>query len=92
LERTKNYCRNSTTYIGKAHSIDWLSFVHHYDSIRDLIEKTIAGFEDYNERVRQDGGFYLPNDHEKAFLRIQNKKLCSKFVLSKQSSWQLMNT
>jgi len=29
--------------------------------IREAIEKTIPGFDNYNERVRQDGGFYLPN-------------------------------
>ena len=32
-----------------------------YDNIRDAIEKTIPGFEKYNERVRKPGGFYLPN-------------------------------
>jgi len=40
---------------------DWLSLVENYDRIRDLIEKTIPGFEDFNRRVRNDGGFYLPN-------------------------------
>jgi len=32
-----------------------------YDSIRDDIESVIPGFENYNKRVRKDGGFYLPN-------------------------------
>ena len=39
----------------------WDSLISNYDHIRDLIEKTIPGFENYNERVRKDGGFYLPN-------------------------------
>ena len=42
-------------------NLDWDKLVANYDHIRDLIEKTIAGFEKYNYRVRQDGGFYLPN-------------------------------
>ncbi|MFN3489555.1 MAG: FdhF/YdeP family oxidoreductase [Emticicia sp.] len=42
-------------------NLDWDTLVANYDNIRDLIEKTIAGFENYNVRVRQDGGFYLPN-------------------------------
>ncbi len=41
--------------------IDWQGMVDNYDLIRDAIEKVIPGFEDYNERVRKPGGFYLPN-------------------------------
>ncbi len=37
-------------------------FVGDYDKIRDAIERTIVGFENYNERVRKNGGFYLPNN------------------------------
>ncbi len=32
-----------------------------YDLIRDSIARVIPGFEDYNARVRQPGGFILPN-------------------------------
>ena len=32
-----------------------------YDSIRDIMEKSLNGFEDYNTRVRQTNGFLLPN-------------------------------
>lgn len=32
-----------------------------YGRIRDLIEKVVPGFSDFNERVQRDGGFYLPN-------------------------------
>ena len=41
--------------------IDWSGLVEDYDRIRNLIEQVIPGFEDYNERVRIKGGFYLPN-------------------------------
>lgn len=41
--------------------IDWKKFLQHNDIIRDYIEKTIPGFENYNQRVRLPGGFYLPN-------------------------------
>ena len=41
--------------------INWNKYLQHYDHIRDDIEGTIAGFEKYNERVREPGGFYLPN-------------------------------
>lgn len=41
--------------------LKWDQLVSNYDSIRNLIEKTIPGFGNYNERVRKNGGFYLPN-------------------------------
>ena len=42
-------------------TVDWDSLVSDYDNIREKIERTIPGFENYNERVRRGGGFYLPN-------------------------------
>lgn len=41
-------------------SIVWQDLVANYDLIRDLIEKTIPGFESYNQRIRVPGGFRLP--------------------------------
>ncbi len=41
---------------------DWNKLASNYDFIRDKIEATINGFENYNERVRIKGGFYLPNN------------------------------
>ncbi|UTW66167.1 FdhF/YdeP family oxidoreductase [bacterium SCSIO 12643] len=41
---------------------DWGSFKTNYDLIRDKIEATIPGFDNFNTRVRQLGGFYLPNN------------------------------
>jgi len=41
--------------------VDWNKLADDYDQIRDLIERTIPGFEQYNTRVRKPGGFYLPN-------------------------------
>ena len=39
---------------------DWTDLDHH-DKIRDIIEKCLPGFEQFNSRVRENGGFYLPN-------------------------------
>tara|TARA_Y100001954_G_scaffold140266_1_gene149562 strand:- start:1419 stop:3719 length:2301 start_codon:yes stop_codon:yes gene_type:complete len=41
--------------------IKWSEMSKDYDLIRDNIEKCIPGFDSYNARVRQSGGFYLPN-------------------------------
>ena len=41
--------------------ISWMEMIDSYDGIRDLMSDCLAGFEDYNFRVKQDNGFYLPN-------------------------------
>ena len=62
--------------------LGWNYLVEDYDRIRDLIEQTIPGFKDYNSRVRNKSGFYLPNsprdnltfetDTKKANFRFHN--------------------
>ena len=42
-------------------STDWPALVANYDRIREHIEHVVPGFEQYNRRVRDPGGFYLPN-------------------------------
>jgi len=41
--------------------LNWKEWEKNYDLIRDLIEASIPGFDDYNARVRRPDGFYLPN-------------------------------
>ena len=41
--------------------IDWMHTVEHYDRIRSLMEHSLEGFENFNERVRESHGFALPN-------------------------------
>jgi molybdopterin-dependent oxidoreductase alpha subunit len=53
--------RLATATLGKKSKINWLRYNENYDVIRADIERTIPGFEDYNDRVRLPGGFYLPN-------------------------------
>jgi molybdopterin-dependent oxidoreductase alpha subunit len=47
--------------LGPQSGIEWEKFAEDYDRIRDSIAGVIPGFDDYNARVRQPGGFYLPN-------------------------------
>ncbi len=54
-------CRLAQAVLGKNSGIDWDLYAQDYDHIRSAIEQTIPGFEDYNHRVREPGGFYLPN-------------------------------
>jgi anaerobic selenocysteine-containing dehydrogenase len=54
--------------------IDWNKYAQHYDPIRDEIERTIPGFENYNERIRIPGGFYLPNCNREGSFNTQTQK------------------
>lgn len=42
-------------------TVDWDLLASNYDLIRDAIERVVPGFENYNARVREPGGFHLPN-------------------------------
>jgi molybdopterin-dependent oxidoreductase alpha subunit len=46
---------------GAASPVPWLWLAEDYDRIRSLIEQVVPGFENYNSRAIQGGGFYLPN-------------------------------
>jgi len=41
--------------------VDWLWLTEDYSRIRDLIADTIPGFKDFNERLKNPGGFHLGN-------------------------------
>ena len=42
-------------------NVEWHQVAENYDIIRNMIQATIPGFENYNERVRDPQGFVLPN-------------------------------
>lgn len=54
-------CNLAKAVLGEKSKVDWNLYASHYDHIRDVIEKVIPGFDDYNKRVRIPAGFYLPN-------------------------------
>ena len=41
--------------------IDWAGMRENYASIRDRIERVIPGFDGFNERIEEPGGFPLPH-------------------------------
>ncbi|GAB3640178.1 FdhF/YdeP family oxidoreductase [Spirosoma arcticum] len=49
------------TTLGQRSTVDWVGFTENYDRIRDAISRVIPGFEQFNEKIRKPGGFYLPN-------------------------------
>jgi formate dehydrogenase major subunit len=47
--------------LGDKVDVDWAGFERDYDRIRDHIAHVCAGCDDYNRKIRQDGGFVLPH-------------------------------
>ena len=68
--------------------LDWKGFREDYDSIRNLIEKSIPGFTDYNKRTKNKAGFYLPHPvrDEARFPTKEGKALFTKHRLP---DWKL---
>jgi formate dehydrogenase major subunit len=54
-------CRMAEATVGGRTTADWAGFEKNYDLIRDHISHVVNGCEDYNRKIRQDGGFILPN-------------------------------
>ncbi|WP_231425295.1 FdhF/YdeP family oxidoreductase [Pedobacter sp. Leaf250] len=61
MNETHIVCNMAMATLKDRSVIDWKSFADDYDKIRDVIEKCVPGFENYNIRIRKKGGFYLPN-------------------------------
>lgn len=53
--------RLANATVGDTDKVKWTHLAGHYDRIRDAIESSIPGFDNFNKRVRNYGGFYLPN-------------------------------
>ena len=47
--------------LGGGSRVPWEDLVADYGRIRDRIERVVPGFERFNERVQEPGGFRLPN-------------------------------
>ena len=66
--------------------IDWDKLISNYDYIREAIEANIAGFDNYNKRVRNPEGFYLPNVARERKFKADGK---AKFTVNKLSEHDL---
>jgi molybdopterin-dependent oxidoreductase alpha subunit len=53
--------RMAMATLGSRSTVDWASLVEDYDRIRDRIARVVPGFDDFNAKARQPGGFALPN-------------------------------
>lgn len=55
-------------------NFDWERMISDYDNIRDSISRVVAGCDNYNQKIRQDGGFYMPNPPMEGIFPTQSGK------------------
>jgi molybdopterin-dependent oxidoreductase alpha subunit len=60
LSETAIICRLAHTVLGPNSTTPWQQFETNYDHIRDRIARVIPGFDNFNTKARQPGGFTLP--------------------------------
>ena len=61
LSEPEIVARLAQATLGARTKVRWNWLAQDYDRIRDLIAQVVPGTQDYNRRVREPGGFYLPN-------------------------------
>ncbi|MGV3662399.1 MAG: FdhF/YdeP family oxidoreductase [Prosthecobacter sp.] len=61
LSEPEIVARTAAATLGSRSKTPWLKLGTDYDKVRERIERVVPGFENFNERVRKPGGFYLPN-------------------------------
>jgi len=76
-------CRLAKATLNNKSKVNWDKYLSHYDHIRDDIERTIPGFEKYNERIRIPGGFHLPNCSREGNFDTPTKK--AQFTITQYS-------
>lgn len=54
-------CKMARAVLKNKTTVDWEKFLSNYDFIRESISHVVPGCENYNQRIRNEGGFYMPN-------------------------------
>jgi molybdopterin-dependent oxidoreductase alpha subunit len=88
LSEIKIVCYLAKATFGSKSTVNWDLYLSNYDAIRDSIEATIPGFENFNQRIKAKEGFYLPNSAREN----QYTTFCGKanFTVSKVEEIPLM--
>jgi molybdopterin-dependent oxidoreductase alpha subunit len=87
LSEPEIVARLAEATLGKRARVSYRELAKDYDKIRDLIAKVVPGCESYNERVRQPGGFYLPNGPREGKFTTPTAR--AKFSVHEMPRWKL---
>ncbi len=83
LSETMIVARLAEATLGGRTKFPFVETAKDNDRVREIIARTLPGFENFNERVRHPGGFYLPNAaRERDFRTVTGKANFSHATLS----------
>jgi molybdopterin-dependent oxidoreductase alpha subunit len=69
--------------------INWLEYRDDYNLVREDIQEVVEGFTDYNTKLKQPSGFYLPNGVR--VRKFETKTGKANFSINKLPNWKLKN-
>ena len=67
-------CNLAQATLGSRTVTNWLGLAADYSLIRDSISRVIPGFENFNERLANEGFFYLPNAAKQRIFKTSSGK------------------
>lgn len=80
-------CGVANATLKERSKISWLDYKDDYKLVRDDIADVVNGFSDYNKRLKNPSGFYLPNGaRERRFATNTGK---ANFTCNKLPEWRL---
>jgi molybdopterin-dependent oxidoreductase alpha subunit len=74
LSEPEIVARLAEATLGNVGNIRWRWLAEDYDRLRTWIEAVVPGFDRYNERIREPGGFYMPNAAKQCLWNTANRK------------------
>jgi molybdopterin-dependent oxidoreductase alpha subunit len=89
LNETRIVCELARTTLEGRTVVDWDKYANSYDAVRDAIAQVIPGFENYNQRVRLPGGFYLPNGPREGKFETEQFKDKAPFTITQLPDHQM---
>jgi len=83
-------CNMAYATLKERSKIDWLGYVDDYALVRDDIAEVVEGFTDYNKKLEQPSGFYLPNGARTRQFNTETGK--AQFTINKLPDWKLKDS
>ncbi|MEW4925576.1 FdhF/YdeP family oxidoreductase [Algibacter sp. 2305UL17-15] len=80
-------CGVANATLKERSKIDWLKYSDDYNLVRDDIAEVVDGFTDYNKKLKQPAGFYLPNGARERKFKTETGK--ANFTSNKLPDWKL---
>jgi len=80
-------CGIANATLKERSKINWLEYKDDYNLVRDDIAEVVDGFDDFNKRLKQPSGFYLPNGARVRQFKTKTGK--ANFSINKLPEWEL---